>query len=279
MKKFLLLSVLFLWLISPLQGMAATVVTYSDFSDTSELTLTGSAAASTTTDGSVLRLTPAASSKSGSAFGTETINVASFSTYFQFRITNPGGSLFDGNTETGADGIVFVVQNVSASIGSDGQGIGYEGIHNSVGVEFDTWHNSYNNDPDSNHIGIDSNGSVDHTSSDTVSVSTRFDDGNIWHAWIDYDGTTLEVRANQDGHRDNDALLSMSIDISSIVGQDYAWVGFTSATGADWGNHDILSWTYRDYYDPIDNTVPIPSSIILLGLGLLGISKYRRKRR
>lgn len=135
MKKFYLPASLLLgYCLTTSAG--ATSVTFSDFSNTSTLTLNGSAAAVSTTDGSVLRLTSAAVGQSGSAFNTATIQTSTFSTYFSFRITNPGGTLFDGNTETGADGLVFVVQNVSASIGGSGQGIGYAGIGHSVGVEF-----------------------------------------------------------------------------------------------------------------------------------------------
>lgn len=116
----------------------AVVITYPDFSSSAGLTLNGAA---TTVDNGidpepVLRLVPAATSQSGSAFGSATVNAATFSTYFEFRITEPGG-IFDG-FQTGADGLVFVVQPVSSSIGGAGGGLGYQGISPSVGVEFDT---------------------------------------------------------------------------------------------------------------------------------------------
>ncbi|MDZ4754283.1 MAG: L-type lectin-domain containing protein [Phycisphaerae bacterium] len=91
---------------------------------------------------------------------------------FAFRITDPDGSLFDCNVDTGADGLVFVVQSISSSVGGLGRGIGYAGIQQSVGVEFDTWCNAVNNDPSSNHVGINVNGVVDHTFSD-CSVGSR----------------------------------------------------------------------------------------------------------
>ena len=138
--------VLLLTIISP-ACVHAGVMIFNDFNDTSTLTLNGDAAVANTSDGAVLRLTPALTSKSGSAFSSVTVKAATFSTAFTFRITNPGGPLFDGNSESGADGLVFVAQSVSSAIGGFGQGIGYAGISNSVGVEFDTWHNSVNNDP------------------------------------------------------------------------------------------------------------------------------------
>lgn len=267
-------------LIAAADSAQAVVVTFNDFSDTSSMTLNGSATTAATGDGTVLRLTPAAGSRSGSAFSSTTVNAADFSTFFRFRITDPGGGIFDCNTESGADGLVFVAQSVSSSIGGAGAGIGYAGIGTSVGVEFDTWCNEGNHDPSSNHIGIDTNGSVDHGvgSPNTVNVSPNFDDGNIWSAWVDYDGTTLEVRANQSGVRPASPILTRVLDVPSLLGQNDAFIGFTSGTGADWGNHDILSWQYRDTFDPINNNVPEPATGTLMALSLLGAGVARRRR-
>lgn len=281
-KMFLALTVLFL-AVGLVSSASATVVTFGDFSDTSTLTLNGNTSVVNTVDGAVLRLTAAGPNQSGSAFNTATINAAAFSTYFAFRITNPGGSIFDENPTSGADGIVFVAQAQSASIGGMGQGIGYAGIQTSVGAEFDTWHNSYNNDPDSNHLGIDVNGNVNHGAGSpfALSIPTRFDDGNIWYSWVDYNGTTLEVRTNQTGIRPTNSMLSRDLDLATIIGVNNAYVGFTSGTGADWGNHDILNWEYRDYYQPIDHTnegstVPEPATMLMFTTGLICAALRKR---
>jgi hypothetical protein len=257
--------------------VAATTFTFNDFSDTTGLTLNGSATTTTTSDGTVLRLTPALTGQSGSTFSSATINAASFSTKFQFRISNRGGSLFDCNTVTGADGIVFVAQSVSSSIGGGGAGIGYAGIGSSVGVEFDTWCNAGNNDPSSNHIGVVTNGNVNHSAGapNTVNVSPDFDDGNLRTAWIDYDGGDLEIHANQTGIRPTDALLTVTVDIPALLGQDTAFVGFTSGTGADFGDHDILNWEYRDSFAPVD--LPAPPALAVFALGLAALAVRRRR--
>ncbi len=238
----------------------AETVKFPDFSNTSLLILNGQTETVSSTDGVVLRLTPAQTNKAGSAFSQTTVNVSDFSTFFKFRITEPGGSVFDCNTESGADGIVFVVQSVSSNIGGLGSGIGYAGIGDSVGVEFDTWCNAANNDPNSNHLGILAGGSVNHAGAlenKTLEVSPGFDDGNIWYAWIDYDGAILEVRTNQTGIRPESADLSATIDINSqLGGVNNAYIGFTSGTGADFGNHDIISWEYRDQFNPIPGDNP-----------------------
>ena len=251
-KSGLLFSLAMLFLAFPSAVLGVTV-NFSDFTDTSTLSINGDATTPTTDDGVVLRVTPAQSSKAGSVFSTTPLNASDFSTFFKFRITEPGGTVFDCNTEAGADGLVFVVQAVSSDIGGQGQGIGYDGIDTSVGVEFDTWCNAANHDPSSNHLGIVTNGEVNHGTGSplTVDVSPDFDDGNVWYAWIDYDGTTLEVRAGQSATRPSSPLLSTDIDIPAILGQTTGYVGFTSGTGLDWGNHDVILWEYRGSYNPI----------------------------
>ncbi|MFN3151569.1 CARDB domain-containing protein [Bremerella sp.] len=233
--------------------LAGDGVYFENFSTSDGLVLNGSTTTLATSDGDILRLTPALSGRNGSAFSESQVNASDFSTAFTFRITSPGGDIFDCNTTTGADGFVFVVQSVSSSIGGIGSGIGYEGIVDSVGVEFDTWCNAANWDPSSNHIGIVTEGSVNHGASAefTAVVTPDFDDGNLWYAWVDYDGETLEVRANQTGERPAEALLAKDLDIPSVIANNTAYVGFTSATGAAWGNHDIVSWQYNSNFSPI----------------------------
>jgi hypothetical protein len=202
-----------------------------------------------TGDGVVLRLTPALPNQAGSAFSLATVDATSFSTHFRFRITQPGGTVFDCNTEPGADGIVFVVQSVSSSVGGLGQGIGYAGIQRSVGFEIDTWCNAANNDPNSNHVGIDSNGVVNHGPGApfTAPVATKLDDGALWYAWVDYDGTTLRAYLNTTPVQPFQPIVSRVLDLPSTLQQPTGFVGFTSGTGADWGNHDIVYWEYTQF--------------------------------
>ena len=254
---------------------AATTVIFNDFSSTSGLALNGSAAQTTTSDGKVIRLVPAAPGQGGTFFSSAAINAATFSTAFTFRISNPGG-ISDG-TDVGADGLVFVVQSVSSSLGGSGGDMGYGGINHSVGVGFDTFQNSW--DADSNHAEIIKNGDVTNELSHLF-VSPNFDDGNLWHAWVDYDGTTLQVRANETGVYPATPLLSLSIDIPTILGQNTAYVGFTAGTGAAWGNHDITSWTYHDSFQPPTTGAPLPASVWagLVLLAGLGARRVIRKR-
>jgi hypothetical protein len=255
----------------------ATTITFNDFSASGTLTLNGNTAVVTTGDGQVLRLVPATFSQGGSAFNSATINASTFSTAFQYRLTNPGGA-FDG-TDFGADGFTFVVQNVSASIGSGGGGLGYLGIGASAAVEFDTWNNGPGfSDFNSNHLGIDTNGNI--ASLVVTPVAPNFDNGQLWTAWIDYDGTTLEVRTNMTGVRPVLPNLSLALNIPALLGGTTAYVGFTAGTGAAFANHDIINWTYSDSFveggvDP--GVVPEPAGLFLMAIGAVAARRLRRR--
>ncbi len=70
-----------------------------------------------------------------------------------------------GNDPNGADGMVFVMQQVSNSVlGIDGEGMGFSGFAPSFGVEFDTYQNASQNDPVFDHVAFLQNGTVNHSS-------------------------------------------------------------------------------------------------------------------
>lgn len=258
-------------------SLSAQTVYFQGFSSTSGLVLNGDATTTTTTDGTVLRLAAASTSNAGSVFTTTQFSTAGFSTAFQFRLTSPGG-ITDG-VQTGADGLTFVLQSEGASsLGATGAGLGYDGIHNSVAVEFDTYLNSANSDPSTNHVGIDTGGSM--ISLATANVATRFDNGALWTAWIDYNGSTLEVRISDNGLRPTSALLAQSISISGTLDSGSAFIGFTGATGGAFENHDILNWNYSAVFvNGGVAAVPEPSAAWLLGLGVVAVGGRRLLRR
>lgn len=257
---------------------SAAVIQYTDFSSVAGLTLNGNAAQV----GNVLRVTPATWNQAGSAFSTNTVSLAanaSFSTYFQFRFTGAGG--FHDGIGPGADGLVFVVQTVSNNVGGLGGGIGYAGITNSVGIEFDTWNNGSIDNNSSNHIGIDVNGDVQSVVLAEV-TEADMNNGGIWNAWVDYNSVTqlLEARLSLSTIRPGAAMISLTRDLAVDLGTTNAFVGFTSGTGAAFANHDVLTWTLEDSFAPIGGgQVPEPTTLVLVGGALAMLAGVSRRRR
>lgn len=253
----------------------AVIVEFPGFANPGSLVTHGDASIVTTADGQVVRLVPASGNNSGNIWGSVPVNSVTFSTAFEFRITNPGG-ISDG-IEVGADGFTFIVQKEGVNVvGGTGDGLGISGIAPSVAVEFDTFKNAA--DPNSNHVGIDLNGSINSVT--TFNVGTKLDNGTKWTAWIDYDGTNLEVRLANNGVRPGSALLTHSLNIPATLDSNTAYIGFTASTGSAWGNYDILSWTYSDAFIAGGVNVPAvpePETVALLSLGLVVTLRRLRK--
>jgi hypothetical protein len=232
-------------------------INFSDFSHPDNLDLKGPTT-KTTADGAVLRLMTSRGNQSHNAFYNQQVSASSFSTSFAFRITNLGG-IKDASGEVGADGLVFVLQNGSSAnsrAGGYGGSIGYQGrFPDSIGIAFDTFENPGNGDTSSNELGIDYRGSVVHNAGNgaTVNVGRRFDDGKIWYAWVDYDGTTLQIFISQSSTKPAAPTLAQVLNIPLIIGSPFAYAGFTSGTGAGWETIDLLSWQYS-------SSTPLPSN-------------------
>jgi hypothetical protein len=276
-------------------SLQAQSFTYSSFSSTAGLQLNGDAAAApgiVPSDGTVLRLTPANFSQAGTAFSTTQVsllNNASFSTEFAFRMTVPNPYFGIGDNDgPGADGITFVVQNQANNVGGAGGGIGYQGITPSLGVEFDTYNNGFSegDDDNGNHVATNTDGVL--TDANLTPIATRMNNGDLWYAWVDYNGATddLQIRLTDDNpNRPTDALIDTTqYNLTSILGQDSAFVGFTAGTGDGYEAQDIVSWQFNDTYQPIsvignvpDEASTLPMLLMSLG-GLTAMAgRFRRK--
>jgi hypothetical protein len=257
---------------------AQQTVNFPNFCNVSTLTLNGDAAPLNPNPQCVLRMTNDLG-QSSSVFLTNTFSLAvnaSFSTFFSFRITNPVGIGDDDGV--GADGIVFAVQTVSNTAGSGGGGIGYEGISPSVGVELDTFNNGAQDQNNGNHMGIDINGNM--TSVSLTPVTPRFNNGSIWYAWVDYNGTTIEGRVSQTPVRPATPTVTFPVNLVTVLGTTNAFVGFTSGTGSGGNTHEILSWQLVGAFAPIDPgpSVAVPTlsapMFALLGLALAAAAVF-----
>jgi len=205
-----------------------------------------------------LRLTDTAQNDSGSAWYVNRISIRTgFETDFTFRIGSGNDKTQPDGGDPGADGIAFVVQNSSTkALGRFGKGIGYAGIPKSIAVEFDTYFNFESNDPNGNHVAVQTGGTlanqVDHKApfllGSSSTLETIHNDGRPYFARISYDGNAMYVYVNETGVFTTPVLTVTNVNISSLIGlgpDPTVWMGFTSATGIAWAQHEILDWKIR----------------------------------
>ncbi len=221
---------------------------FSNFSsvNSADLNLLGSAAI---TAENSLRLTPAVSSTGAAWYDVDKQIVAgSFETTFQFRLSTASGG------SDGSDGFAFVIQNSGPTeLRAGGGGLGYDGMPNSVAVEFDTWLNNgagdpYN-DPSQSHISVHTNGTGANGTNESYRVGAFYntsgfilDNAQVYTARVRYTPGTLTV------FLDNltTPVLTVPLDLNTKLGLDHgrAWVGFTGAAGGSPLNQDIFSWSF-----------------------------------
>lgn len=178
-----------------------------------------------------------------------------FSTLVGFRMTNgdDNGEIEELPSDPGADGIAIVLQNQSSdAIGQFGRGIGYDGIKRSIAVEIDTYHNAPVNDPNGNHIGLQSMGYEANTSKHAPPANLAFSnsipqmkaDGTIYYVLVEYADGRLSVYFNHAPSFYRPVIVR-EIDLDSLIGLDLdkrAWIGITSATGQSVEQHEVVRW-------------------------------------
>ncbi|MBK6378617.1 MAG: PKD domain-containing protein [Chitinophagaceae bacterium] len=178
------------------------------------------------------RLTNAQATQTGSVWNNIKINLTQ-SFDFNFDVILGSGD------SPGADGIAFVLQPISTSVGTSGSGLGYAGITPAVGVTLDTYQNSSpDNDPTYDHIAFQLNGDLNHSSANNIAGpvtaingNNNIEDGN-WHSLrIVWDAVTKTLTAYVDGS----LRLTTVRDFTATVfgGNPMVYWGFTGSTGAE----------------------------------------------
>ena len=141
------------------------------------------------------------------------------------------------NDANGADGLTFVIKNnPTPLIGNVGGGMGYEGIANSIAVEFDTYQNNVLSDPFFDHIAIVSGGNNFHTSAQNLAgpivasaTSNNIEDGQEHDVRIEWNAATTTMSI----FFDCNLRLSYTGDLINQVfaGSNITYFGFTGSTG------------------------------------------------
>ena len=210
-----------------------------------------------------------------------------FTTAFQYQISNTNAC---SGCSFPADGIALVIQNDPAGTGAlgftgNGGDIGYgdndvatasgsgSAILNSLAVELDTYQNPEFNDPDANHIAVQSCGpnnastltpnSPDHNylcpdgnlaklALQSLPAGVSLSDGGIHTITVNYlpPGTCASACNNLSVYFDSTLILQASVDLTkqlNLTSGSSAYIGFTSATGAFVENSDILSWSFSQW--------------------------------
>jgi hypothetical protein len=175
---------------------------FTDFSNVSGFNLQGRAASAINSSGqSVLRLTPASQGQPGSAWYNvqKPVVAGNFSTTFQFQLSN--GS---GGSNGGSDGFSFGIQNSNPTyLGGGGGSLGYDGLPNSVVVEFDTFQNTNFGDTSNSAISVHTNGTGPNSINESYSLG-HYDtptnlggDGKVHTVKVNYAPGTMTIYLDQ----------------------------------------------------------------------------------
>ncbi len=288
-RRVLVGSTFILALVSAPSSEASVIFNFPSFSPT----VCGTALAcvgDTHVVGSALRVSNAAGFSSGAGYSLTPVTLgsnATFSSTFQFQFTQTGGI-------DPADGITFVLAAGSTGLGAAGGGIGILGVPRSVAIEFDTYNNGAGNsgggaDISDNHVAIDVNGVLSNLAAAnaygvaTCGFSHAFgcmSNGDIWSVTVGYDGAALTVQIRDGAAPVQTIINAYPINIAALLGTNSAFVGFTSATGSGFENHDILNFALNSDISlavPPTPDLPEPMTTSLLGIGFVGLIALRRR--
>ena len=208
-------------------------------------------------------LTPAENFAVGSIWNETKVNLnESFQVLMQLNF---------GGHNSGADGILFGLQPLSTSIGQAGEGLGFQGVSPSLGIEFDTYKNNNLDDPGFDHLAIMRDGILNHGLSNNLAgpVQSSASEGNVedgeWHQLrVNWDANALTIEV----WFDCELRLSYTGDIVNDIfnGDPEVFWGFTAATGAK-NNLQQVCLSYTTFLDGFDDVVICPGGQLQLHVG------------
>ncbi|KAI9346556.1 hypothetical protein BDR26DRAFT_855751 [Obelidium mucronatum] len=205
----------------------------------------------------VIQLTPARTDQVGAVWAkipASAVTKASSNTQgqliidFTFRAGNPN--------EEGADGLALVFQSAGPrALGNGGSGMGYAGIPHSVAIEFDMYASRDScNDPDGNHVSIQTCGSQPNSAHHRHSrgCSSRVPslaEGKLLAVRVVWNlaENNLDVFMNDDvsGGQVFELVVRGNVELANVLkggGTSDWFVGFTAATGGLSQVHQLISF-------------------------------------
>ena len=195
---------------------------------------------SATVNGTRLRLTDGGASEAGTAWYNTPVNIQQFTTNFSFQIA--------AGTNPTADGFTFAIQGNNASaLGPPGGALGYANgpagalSQKSVAIKFDLYDNAGEG---VNSTGLYTNGMVPTTPSvDLTGSGIDLHSGDVMNVQISYDGANLNMTIT-DPTANATFMHAWPVNISSVIGANTAYAGFTAGTGGLTAIQDIINWTF-----------------------------------
>jgi hypothetical protein len=180
------------------------------------------------------------------------VNVAGFTTNFTLQTTGSANGMtfcIQNQTPASSDSSSLLVSGGPTALGQGQSGLGYSGVTsgvggqnagilNSVAIKFDLY------TAPGNTTGLYVNGADLTGSGPQVTITgVSLNSGHPLNVSLTYNGTTLAMKIT-DTVTGGVFSHSWTIDIPSTVGGSTAYVGFTGATGGQFANQNVLSWTY-----------------------------------
>lgn len=217
-----------------------------------------------------IELTPKAGTKKGAVWSVSRVSLAS-----DFCVT---AELYLGDSDSGADGLAFVLQPASVAELSSGGGLGYAGINPSFAVELDTYTNSGTaprGDPvesgkDEDHIALMKDGDTGLHSAwgaDPINFTSSIENDEWYPFSFQWDASEAKATVYFDQQAQFSAV---SADLETYFSSSSAVVywGFTAATGGSINQQQVrniqFSATERTNTGP-SFVGPASSRTVLLG--------------
>jgi hypothetical protein len=200
-----------------------------------------------------------ATNQTASVFSVNEENILNWTTTFTVR-------LHEGTQPNYANGFAFVIQAIASGlVGQGGQGLGYQGLANSVAIKFDTYTNGTENGtggstglffggdlPTTPHqtgevnlpLDAASQVNLESQSSKTITLSYAYNPSNPG-------ASILHEEIDDPDHPTTPFTHDYTVDIPSLLGlpangNTIGYVGFTGSTGSGgfWELQDITGWRY-----------------------------------